>query len=273
MYVSTISSMLILQCLKKFFLQKCFIFQQVQWAQLSMRGCKQKRTSGMPCNLGNSLKTFGIGNSKQLTRNSSAKLRNCSVRCRKQQRIPKIQKCLNKPAKKEKIQNAETIQLRPTDPPSRSTQIFTSIFCHQSLLLFKIINQYIECKCNISDSHKRQKIQNAEKRPPSRSAQIYTSISCCIFKQVKWAQLWMRCRKQRASKIQKCLSEPAKKEKILNAEKRPPSRSAQIYTSICCCSFQQVKWAELSMWCGKQKRTSKIQNVGTKRLRRRRSNR
>ena len=85
----------------------------------------------MPCNLGNSLKTFGIGNSKQLTRNSSAKLRNCSVRCRKQQRIHKIKKCLNKPAKKEKIQNAETIQLRPTDPPSRSTQIFTSIFCHR----------------------------------------------------------------------------------------------------------------------------------------------
>ena len=104
---------------------------QVQWPELSMRGCKQKKTSEMSCNLGNSLKTFGIGNSKQLTRNSSAKLRNCSVRCRKQQRIPKIQKCLNKPAKKEKIQNAETIQLRPTDPPSRSAQIFTSIFCHR----------------------------------------------------------------------------------------------------------------------------------------------
>ena len=128
MYFSTISSMLILQCLKKFFLQKCL---QVQLPELSMRGCKQKKTSEMSCNLGNSLKTFGIGNSKQLTRNSSAKLRNCSVRCRKQQRIPKIQKCLNKPAKKEKIQNAETIQLRPTDPPSRSTQIFTSIFCHR----------------------------------------------------------------------------------------------------------------------------------------------
>ena len=128
MYFSTISSMLILQCLKKFFLQKCL---QVQLPELSMRGCKQKKTSEMSCNLGNSLKTFGIGNSKQLTRNSSAKLRNCSVRCRKQQRIPKIQKCLNKPAKKEKIQNAETIQLRPTDPPSRSTQIFTNIVCHR----------------------------------------------------------------------------------------------------------------------------------------------